>query len=260
MKVWVCVKTVPDDDSVDFDTQKGTLRRTGKGMVANPCDMVAAEAGIEFIREYGGCLSAVSMGPSDAGLKSVLAMGVEKAYLLRSNWFAGADVPATAYTLSTFFQKYSDFDVILCGKHSADGDTGQTGAMLAEILGIPYAGGVIRIIQKTEDNKLEVMQRLDDQEIILEIETPCLLVIRNDFCIPSTPTLQGILRARRQEIEIESEETLESLNIELCGAKGSATKVVRIYVPDDSRKAKQILLEETGRLRSILEEMIQNGQ
>ena len=259
MRVWVCVKAVPDSESVAFDTEKGTLRRTGKGMTANPCDMVAVEAGIRFIREYGGGLAAVSMGPSDAGLKSALAMGAGQAYLLRSNRFAGADVPATAYTLSSFFQKYSDFDVILCGKHSADGDTGQTGAMLAEYLGIPYAGGVTKI-QKSQNNKLEVMQRLDDQEIILEMEMPCLLVIRNDFCIPGAPTLQGVLRARHQEIRIENEETLDSLNVEFCGSKGSATRVVRIYVPDDSRITKQIMLEETGRLRTILEEIMQNDQ
>lgn len=259
MNICVCVKAVPDSDTVAFDTEKGTLKRTGKGMIANPCDVVAVEAGARLIQANGGSLSVVSMGPSEAGLRTAMAMGAVKAYLLKSNRFAGADVPATAYTLSSFFKKYQGFGVIFCGRHSADGDTGQTGAMLAEQLGIPHACGVTKII-KVENGTLEAVQRLDDQEIVVTMKMPCLVVIRNDFCIPGPPTLQGVLRARRQEIIVEDEGTLESLDIGRCGLQGSATRVVRMFVPPNERKTQQIMLDETGRLRTILEEMLQNDE
>lgn len=251
MKVCVCVKAVPGSATVAFDQEKGTLRRIGKEMVLNPCDAVAVEAAVRFVREYGGKLAALSMGPSDAGLRTALAMGAEEAYLLRSRHFAGADVSATAYTLSSFFKKYSHYDVIFCGKHSADGDTGQTGAMLAEFLGIPHISGVSRILW-AKDGILEVVQCLDDQEMTTEIKTPCLIVIQNDFCIPGPPTLRGVLKAKKQEIRSEDEESLEGIDLNRCGLLGSATRVVRMFVPPNTRKPQEITLNDTEQLKEIL--------
>lgn len=251
MRVCVCVKAVPGSDTVAFDKEKGTLRRIGKEMVLNPCDAVAVEAGARFVRKYGGSLSAVSMGPSDTGLRTALAMGAEDAFLLCSRHFAGADVSATAYTLSSFFKKHSHYNVILCGRNSADGDTGQTGAMLAEFLGIPHVCGVSRIL-RAENGILEVLQRLDDQEIIAEIRTPCLLIIQNDFCIPGTPTLRGVLKAKKKEIVSENEESLDGIDITRCGLRGSATRVVRMFVPPKTREAQEITLNDTEKIKSIL--------
>lgn len=251
MKICVCVKAVPDANKITFDAKKGTLKRTGKEMTINPCDAVAVEAGIRFARENNGTLSAVSMGPTDAGLRTALAMGAEEAYLLSSGNFAGADVPATAYTLSCFFKKHSEFDVIFCGKHSADGDTGQTGAMLAEYLKIPHVCGVREILSMKE-GKLRVIQNLGDEELLVEIKMPCLLVVQNSFCIPGTPTLRGTLKAKQREIVIEDENSLNGLELSRCGLSGSATRVVRMLVPKNTRETQKIKLHETDKLRKIL--------
>ena len=160
-------------------------------------------------------------------------------------------MPATAYTLSCFFEKYADYDVIFCGKHSADGDTGQTGAMLAEYLGIPHVCGVSRILQ-AEDGRLKVVQQLEDREMLVEMKTPCLVVIKNDFCIPQPPTLRGVLRAKRKQIVTENEESLKAVEVSRCGLKGSATRVVRMFVMLNTRKAQKIDLSETGKLKEIL--------
>lgn len=253
LNVCVCVKAVPDSDTVTFDAKKGTLLRNGKEMTVNPCDAVAVEAGVRLIKESGGSLSAVSMGPSDAGLRTALAMGAGDAYLLKSVKFAGADVPATAYTLAFFFKKYQKFDLIFCGKHSADGDTGQTGAMLAEFLGIPHVCGVSKIL-RAEDGILEVVQHLDDRELIIEIQMPCVVVIQNDYCIPGAPTLRGIIKSKRQEITVENEESLENMEITRCGLKGSASRVVKMFVPPNTREPEAVALNDTERLKTIFKE------
>lgn len=251
MKACVCVKAVPDSETVTFDTETGTLKRTGKEMMINPCDAVAIEAALEFVRKNSGNLTAVSMGPYEAGLRTALAMGAQEAFLLRSAHFAGADVLATAYTLSCYFKKYTDFDVIFCGKHSADGDTGQTGAMLAEFLGIPHVCGVSRIIG-AKDGRIEVVQQLDNKELVVEMKTPCLIVIQNNFCIPGPLTLQGILKAKRHPVVTENEKSLEILDVDLCGLKGSATRVIHMFVPPNTRMTRNVELRETEILKGIL--------
>ena len=58
--------------------------------------------------------------------------------ILQFKELAGADVSAAAYTLACFLQPFAPFDLILYGKHSTDGDTGQTGAMLTDFLHVPH--------------------------------------------------------------------------------------------------------------------------
>lgn len=181
-------------------------------------------------------------------------MGVHEAYLLRSGHFAGADVLATAYTLSCFFKKHTDFDVIFCGKHSADGDTGQTGAMLAEFLGIPHVCGVSKILG-VEDDTIKAVQQLDDGELFVEVKTPCLMIIQNDFCIPGPLTLRGILKAKRQPVAVEDEVSLSTLDVDCCGAKGSATRVIHMFVPPNTRVTQNINLRETDKIKAILKEI-----
>ena len=64
-------------------------------------------------------------------------MGADEGYVFSDRRLGGADVLATSYTLSQAIQSVGDFDLILCGKQTTDGDTAQVGAELAEYLGIP---------------------------------------------------------------------------------------------------------------------------
>lgn len=80
------------------------------------------------------------MGPPQA--KSVvvesICMGAKGGTVIFDRKFAGADVVlTTAYTLSQGIRKCGDFDIIICGKQTTDGDTAQVGAEVSEFLGIP---------------------------------------------------------------------------------------------------------------------------
>lgn len=236
-----------------FDEKNGTLKRTGRDMTANPCDVVAVEAALRFAKATKAKVTAVSMGPSDAGLRTALSMGVDEAYLLKAPCFAGADVPATAYTLAAFLKEQPQVDVIFCGKHSADGDTGQTGAMLAERMGIPHVCGVSHM-ERGKEGEIDVVQHLEDREVFLRVNAPCLLILRGDICIPKNPTLQGILRARKQKIFLEDGQSIRGLDRRRCGLKGSATKVISLFVPQRTRKTKKLMRENIWELKPLLEE------
>lgn len=54
-------------------------------------------------------------------------MGADEGYVFSDRRLGGADVLATSYTLSQAIRSVGDFDLILCGKQTTDGDTAQVG-------------------------------------------------------------------------------------------------------------------------------------
>ena len=72
-------------------------------------------------------------------------MGADRAGLISDRKFAGADVVATSYTLSQGIRRMGEYDLILCGKQTTDGDTAQVGPEVAQWLGIPHASNVLEI-------------------------------------------------------------------------------------------------------------------
>ena len=82
---------------------------------------------------------------AQAIIKEAYMMGADEGYVFSDRRLGGADVVATSYTLSQAIQSVGDFDLILCGKQTTDGDTAQVGAELAEYLGIPNVSNVLSI-------------------------------------------------------------------------------------------------------------------
>ena len=255
MELFLCVKSVPDSDTIIFDAETGHLRRDGNNAVLNPADLVAAEACLRCAEDYGGSTSAVSMGPpsAEAGLRTALSMGIAAAHLLYDAQFAGADVPATAYTLAAFFRSRPAYDIIFCGKYAADGDTGQTGAMLAEMLDIPHACGVCDLV-RVENGGVVVRQKLDSRILTLSMPLPCVVVIENDLIYPRDIKLAAMLRARSLTINREDTATIHGIDPQRCGARGSYTRVKTLFVPEHSRKRHMLSMQELELLQSCFTE------
>ncbi len=249
MNVCVCVKVVPDRDKMSFDVENGTMARgSGEGCL-NPADLVALEVALGLVKEQGGCVHVVSMGPpgASATLRGAFFLGAEEVFLLASPVFAGADVPATAYTLSRFFASRPQYDLILCGKCSADGNTGQLGAYLAELMGLPHLGGVTGI-ESTQGRAVFALQRLDGRQLHIKSPLPCLMVAETDMVNPHTPTLAETLRARARAVQQLDAQALPGLAPEHCGLSGSATKLAHIFVPEQGRALHMVDVENDNAL------------
>ena len=137
MKILVCVKQVPGSNNVEVDPVTGVLKRSGIPSKINPYDLYAIETALELAERFGGSVETLTMGPPQAKavIQETVCMGAKKGTVLTDRKFAGADVLATAYTISQGIRKCGEFDLILCGKQTTDGDTAQVGAEVAEYLG-----------------------------------------------------------------------------------------------------------------------------
>ena len=154
MKIIVCIKQVPGSSEVQIDPVTGNLIRDGKNAKMNPYDLFNLETALRIREEKGGTIKAITMGPPQAKavLNEALWMGADDAMLLTDRKFGGADVVATSYTLSQGIRRLGEFDLIICGKQTTDGDTAQVGPEIAECLGIPHVAYVDRIIEIKDDS------------------------------------------------------------------------------------------------------------
>lgn len=235
MKIIVCIKQVPGTTQVDIDEETGVLKRDGVESKINPYDLYALETAL---RLKEGCpaaqVVAISMGPPQAekSLREALMMGVDEVVLVSDRRFAGADVLATAHTLSqAILADGWDTGLILCGQQTTDGDTAQVGPEIAEFMGIPHAANVTAI-QEFSAAALTAKVDLPATEEIIRIPLPCLISVNKGIHTPRLPsyTLKKVTRDRK--VRIVTLDDLPDSDPKHYGLNGSPTQVIKIFPPE----------------------------
>lgn len=258
MEIVVCIKQVPETFDLEWDPKRGTLLRDGDSGLLNPNDKNALEAALRLKEEHGGTITALSMGPPHAeeALREALSMGIDRAILLCDRAFAGADTWATSYTLSLALKKLAPFDLVLCGKESADGMTGHIGPQLGEFLNLPQLTCATRI--DFEGRFVTIEQNLEDGYRVLKSPLPVLITVETGMNQPRIPSMDLILESyQSKKVLCWGSGDLDGLGGR-CGLEGSPTRSKRIYTGQIQRGKVQLLggqPEETAKkFVQILEE------
>lgn len=239
-RIVVPIKQVPDMDRVKFNKEEGRIDRSSADTEPNPFDLNALEEAVKFKEEFGGEIVAISMGPSqaDSTLKEALARGADEAILLSDKFFGGADTWATAYTLSMGIKKLGNFDLILCGEKTVDGDTGQVGPEIAEILDIPHAAFVSEVLERNNDS-IKVVSDAWGGSYVKKLEFPGVITVTKDVNVPRLPSLKDKMAARKAEIKLWGLDDFPEVEKDDVGIRGSPTSVNKIeIVPEPKREGK----------------------
>ena len=241
MKILVCVKQVPGSNNVEVDPVTGVLKRSGIPSKCNPYDLYAIEAALSLAERFGGTVESLTMGPPQAKavIQETVCMGATRGTVLTDRKFAGADVLATAYTISQGIRKCGDFDLILCGKQTTDGDTAQVGAEVAEYLGIPNVSNVLSV-DDFRDNTLYLTTSLDERIVKLSIPLPCLISVDGDINTPRLPSYKIRKALTDDSVNYLTFADFEDQNPDHYGLSGSATQVERIFPPEKSAQKQTI--------------------
>ncbi len=231
MKIVVCLKQVPGTTEVKIDPQTNTLIRRGIKNIINPLDTYALEEGVRIKERYGGEVTVISMGPPQAEemLREAVAVGADGAILLSDGAFAGADTWTTAYTLSKAVLKLGQADIIICGRQTLDGDTGQVGPELAEMLEIPFVAYVSKV-EEIADGYMRVQRMVEEGHEVIEATLPAVITVVKEINVPRLPSLRGINRSKNATIPIWNAEEL-GVDKDMVGLSGSATKVIKVFFP-----------------------------
>jgi electron transfer flavoprotein beta subunit len=231
MNIVICLKQVPGTTAVKIDPQTNTLIRQGIESIINPFDTYALEEGVRIKEKHGGKVTVITMGPPQAetALREAISLGADEAVLLSDRAFAGADTWATAFTLSRAILKLGSIDLIICGRQTIDGDTGQVGPELAEMLGIPFIAYVSQI-EEISDNKIRVRRLIEEGHEIIGANLPATITVSKEINVPRLPSLRGIARSKSAKISVWG---ITELGVDPAGVglSGSATRVIKIFFP-----------------------------
>ena len=243
MKTAVCMKYVPVIARIKFDYEAKTIVRDGVPSEVNPFDLLGLVRAVELKDSPEDEVVVISMGPPAAseGLTNCMALGADRAVLLTDRALAGSDTLATSRALSLVLQRENP-DLIICGRNSTDGETGQVGPEIAEIMGLPHVSHV-RKLDLSVDGKSVVVERMTDEGYqTLWCDMPVVVCVTEGVAPELYPDKEQMERAEGMSVE---ELTAADLRVDLdqFGASGSPTWVDEIRLVEPNRLG--VLLEET---------------
>jgi len=240
MNIVVCLKQVPGTTEVKIDPQTNTLIRQGIENIINPFDTYAIEEGVRLKEKDGGKVTVITMGPSQAeeALREAVSLGADEAVLLSDRAFAGADTRATAFTLSVAVKKLEQYDLIICGRQTIDGDTGQVGPELAEMLDIPFVAYVSQI-EEIREGYLRVRRMVEEGHEVIETTLPAVITVAKEINVPRLPSLRGIMKSKSATIATWGIQEL-GVDQSMVGLAGSSTQVIKVFFPQRVHQAEML--------------------
>lgn len=244
MKMFVCIKQVPDPNTTvsKLDPNTKRLVRSGVSLVLDPGDESTISAAIKLRDTIGNSeLTAVSMGPASAqeGMRRALAMGADRAILITDPALAGSDALTTARVLAAVLKK-EGAELILCSTESTDGYTGMVPGGIAEFLGYPQLTFAREI--KVEGPKAVIKRVTPTGYKTVESPLPAVITIASGSYEAIYPTMKGIMGAKKKPF---SQLTVKDLGLtpEQVGEAGARERVLTIGKVE-ARAAGQVIKDD----------------
>jgi electron transfer flavoprotein beta subunit len=203
MKIIVAIKQVPERDAqVRIDASAKWIEESDVQYAMNESDAYALEEALQLKEKHGGEVIVLSAGPERVGttIREALAKGADRAIHVDCNDLNQRDTLSSARLLAEAIKPESP-DLVLSGLQSDDLGYGQTGVILAELLGVPHAS-LILTVEKT-DSGLKVKRELEAgwfQEI--ELPLPAVLAMQSGGNKLRYATLMGIKKAKTKEMRV----------------------------------------------------------
>ncbi len=208
LRIVVCTKETPDTAAKVEVTPSGEVTWGDAPLVINPWDEYAVEEAI-LLKERGVAAATTVLGvgteATKEALKHALAMGVDEAFLISDPLFRGADTLVTSRALAAAIKKLDDVGLVIFGKLTTDGGTGQTPVQVGRRLGWNTLTYVFKILEiDPAAGTIKVERLLEEGKQIVESRLPAVISVVKDINEPRYPSFMGIRKASRAEIPVWS--------------------------------------------------------
>ena len=235
MKTAVCMKYVPVIARMRFDYEARTIIREGVPSEVNPFDVLGLVRAVELKAAPDDEVVVLTMGPPGAaeGLTECLALGADRGVLVTDRALAGSDTLATSRALALALGREQP-DLIICGRNSTDGETGQVGPEVAELMGLPHVSHVRRL-DLSDDRRTAIVERITDEGFqTLECDLPAVICVTEGVAPELFPNRQQMEEAAAKPV---NEVSCADLSDDLTqfGAQGSPTWVNEIRLVEPNR-------------------------
>ena len=225
MKIIVLMKQVPNKDAIlRVNREEKWIEEGDLSFEVSESDGYALEEALRLKEKKGGEVVVCSLGPQrvKSVIKDALARGADRAIHIVGDNLEHVGPYTTARILADAIREEQP-DLVLTGLQSDDYGYGQTGVIMAELLGLPHATIVIEVDYSGEE--LRAKREMESGWYQwYTISTPCLLTIQSGISQIRYATLKGIMAAKKKEIR-EVQPAAES------ASAGEFQTVARIYLP-----------------------------
>ena len=238
MHAVVSIKQVPDTAEVRIDPRTNTMIRSGVPSIVNPEDVHAIEEAVRLKEKFGGRVTVVTMGPSQAtaALREAISLGADDAVLCADRGFAGSDTLATSYVIWKAVERINredPVDIMLCGRQALDGDTGQVPPGVATRLGWPQLTSVLKIDEIDFVDRYIVVHRLvEGGREVVRSRLPAVITCTRELNIPRYASFPNMVRAAEFQPTIWDKAALDIADDDPnIGLRGSPTIVSKVWAP-----------------------------
>jgi len=232
MKILVAIKQVPErDEQVRVAADGKWIDESDLSYTINEPDAYALEEALQLKEKNGGEVVVLCAGPERVAstLREAMAKGADRAIHIEADDLGSRDTLGVARILADAAKTEAP-DLILTGLQSDDLGLGQTGVVLAELLGILHATIIMQV--EVVGGGLKVKRELEDgwfQHV--EMPLPALLTIQSGGNKLRYATLMGIKKAKTKETK-----TVQAT----AAATGPALVLDRVYLPEKQKKTEML--------------------
>jgi len=240
MKILVLIAQVPDTTSrIAFKDNNTAFDGNGVTWIVNPYDeWYALVRALELKEAKGsGTVTTITVGGSDseATIRKALAIGADEAVRVDAQ-------ASDAYQVAAEVAAYArdkGFDLVLAGKETIDHNGGQVGAMVAELLDLPYVplASKLDVSGSTATVERDVAGGVE----VLELQLPAVIGAAKGMAEQRIPNMRGIMAARTKPLHV-----VPATN------PGVLAATVAFELPPAKGAVKMIPAEEAGKLIELL--------
>jgi electron transfer flavoprotein beta subunit len=199
LTIAVLIKQVPDMNAVRIDRAAGKIIPSPQLGISS-YDEYALEAALRLKEAFSGEVVAVTAGPPSArdAVTRALAMGADRGIHLETAAANATDTLGMARMLAGALRPLG-CHLVIAGQTADDLETGQVGAQVAELLGLPVISNVVSI--ELDDDGLLVRRDMEDGYQTVRSTLPALLLSSTGLDEPRLPSLKGIMAAKKKPVE-----------------------------------------------------------
>ena len=242
MKLLVCVSKTPDTTSkIAFNADNTVFDSNGIQYIMNPYDeWYALVRALELKEQAGGTVTIINVGPvaNETVIRKGLAIGADEAVRVDAD-------PKSAFFVAkqiAEFAKEQGFDAIFLGKETIDYNGSEVGAMLAEMMDLPFISFGTHL--EMNGNTATISRDIEGGTEVLEVDTPFVLSAAKGMAEQRIPNMRGIMMAKRKPLNVipavDGNDPATVKSYELPPAK-SAVKMVD---PENMDELVRLLHEE----------------
>ena len=249
MKIIVLMKQVANKDAVlRIAGDEKWINEADISQQTNESDGYALEEALRTVEAKGGGEVVVcTLGPQGAKsvIKDALARGADRAIHIVVEESRKLSSYQIAMSIADAIREEKP-DLVFTGLQSDDAGYGQTGVILAELLGVPHATIVIEVDRASTGDSIRVKRELESGWYQwFTYQLPALLTVQSGISQIRYASLKGIMAAKKKEIR-EVDAAVKPFD--------SAPSIEKVYMP---LKTKQTQILGNGDAKAGAVELVE---